>query len=303
MKKGSMNYRKKRDSRNKFSAFSGESCHFNERYQATGMISGEESRLFKVREKIAQILRNRKLSKTKSSEVRKHRYKIEAAQLSIEKAVDLEKQRNIRIDVLLWDTYDQRHSIPGRDDLNNLERICYKILRHIAEKWRQNNWKLYPDNRSMINWTEIKSYLSSTHILRLKLANILTLFKEEVYNIIFYIIEPKKSHDEPLIQLADLFAGIACFCRESGEEFIKWLQSQKGNKQKFLFEYGEPGIPEDLNKTKQNRFRLVGYLNDICKRYGLGVCLRTKKYLWTPDPSRPINFWNYESQYEGDKPP
>ena len=298
-----MIYRKRHDSRKTFSAYSDESGCFNERFQAIGIISGEERHLCKLRDELASILQTKEVSEIKFSEVRTHRPKIEAAQSFVEKGVDFAQQRNIRIDVLLWDTYDKRHSIPGRDDLANLERMYYKALRHISEKWHQNNWELYPDNGSRINWPEIKSYLSRTRLPRQKRPNLLTLFKEEEYNIIFHKIEPKKSHDEPLIQLADLFAGIACFCRECGQECIKWLQSQKGNKQQFLFEYEEPEIPEDLNKTKQNRFRLVGYLNDICKRYRLGVSLKTKKYLWTTDPSRPINFWNYESQYEGDKAP
>jgi len=287
----------------KFSAYSDESGCFSERYQAIGIISGEKKHLCKLRDELASILQNKEVSEVKFSEVRTHRPKIEAAKSFVKKSVDFAKQRNIRIDVLLWDTHDERHSIPGRDDLANLERMYYKVLRHISEKWHQNNWELYPDNGSKINWHKIKSYLSCTRTPRQKLPNLLTLFEEERYNIIFHKIEQKKSHDEPLIQVADLFAGMACFCREGGEECVNYLQSQKKSNQQLLFEYDEPEVGEDPSKTKRNRFELVGYLNELCKRHSLGVSLDTKRYLDTPDPLRFINFWNYKSQYKEDKAP
>ncbi|GAG41099.1 unnamed protein product [marine sediment metagenome] len=70
-----------------------------------------------------------------------------------------------------------------------------------------------------------------------------------------------------------------------------------------IFEYEEPEIEEDPNKTKQNRFKLIETLDTLCKRCRLGVSLNKKKYLRTPDPSRLLNFWNYESQYDDDKAP
>lgn len=298
-----MNYRKNPDTRRKFSAYSDESGCFSERYQAIGIISGDKGHLFELRDELGRIIQKKEVNEAKFSEVRTHRPKLEVAQAFIKRGIDFARQKKLRIDVLLWNTHDRRHSIPGRDDMANFERMYYKVLRHISEQWHQNNWELYPDDGSKINWSEIKSYLSSTRIPRQKSPNLLTLIKEEVYNIIFHKIEPKKSHDEPLIQIADLFAGIACFCRGFGEKCVKWLKSQREKNQQLLFDYEEPDTAEDPNKTKQNRFVLVGYLNDRCKQYSLGVSLNTRKYLCTRKPSNPINFWNYEPQHEEDKAP
>lgn len=91
---------------------------------------------------------------------------------------------------------------------------------------------------------------------------------------------------------------MACFCREKGQECIKWFQSQRVNSQSELFEYKEPENEEDHKKTEQNRFLLIIKLNEVCKSYRLGVSLNTRKYLWTPDPSNPINFWHYEPKQE-----
>jgi hypothetical protein len=43
--------------------------------------------------------------------------------------------------------------------------------------------------------------------------------------------------------------------------------------------------------------------DETCKERKLGVSLKTKKGLWTPDPQRPINFWLYEPQHPEDKAP
>lgn len=297
-----MNYRKNPDTRRKFSAYSDESGCFSEHYQSVGVISGEKGHLSRLRNDLGDVIQEKEINEVKFSEVRTHRPKLEAAQLFIEKGIDFAKQRHIRIDVLLWDTHDRRHSIPGRDDVANLERMYYKVLRHISEQWNHHYWELYPDEGSEVNWHEIKSYLRKTRIPRYK-PHFLCLFDEEAYTINFYDIEPKRSHDEPLIQISDLFAGIACFCRENGDECVKWLQSQKEKNQQLLFDYEEPKTTEDPNKIKRNRFVLVGKLNERCKQYRLGVSLKTRKHLWTPEPSNPINFWNYEPQHEEDKAP
>jgi hypothetical protein len=138
---------------------------------------------------------------------------------------------------------------------------------------------------------------------RRKQPHLLSLFEKESYMIHFFEIEQKKSHEEPLIQLADLLAGMARFCRENGEECAKWLKSQEKIDQLFLFEYEELESKEDPIITKQNRFKLVSYLYSMCKRYRLGVSLNTWKCLWTRTHSNPINFWNYESRYDKDKAP
>lgn len=287
----------------RFCAYSDESGCFSERFQAIGIVSGKEKHISKLRDILVNILHKKGLKEVKHSEVRTHKPKIEAAVAFVEKGVDFAKHSSIRIDILLWDTQDTRHSIPGRDDVANLERMYYKALRNVSERWRQNIWELYPDENSAINWSEIKSYLNSTQIPRRNPPNLISLFEEKASTINFHKIEPKKSHDEPLIQIADLFAGMACFCRDNGEECLKWLLSQKRSSQQVLFDYEEPGIKEDPNKTKQNRFKLIGILNTLCKRYRLGVSLNTKKYLWTPIPSKPLNFWNYESKFDDDKAP
>jgi len=298
-----MNYRNDLNALKIFSAYSDESGCFSGQYQSIGIISGERRNLFELKHELVRILQHQKVKEAKFSETRTHKPKLKAAQAFIKKGVDFAKQNKIRIDVLLWDTHDSRHSIPGRDDLANLERMYYKVLRHISEKWNQYNWDLYPDKGSKINWIEIKDYLNRTRIPRHRKPYLLILFDEEAYSINFQRIDPKESHDEPLIQIADLFAGIACFCREKGKECLKWLKSQEKRNQLDLFEYEEPEVEEDPNKTEKNRYELIRFLNNQCKFNKLGVSLNKRKYLWTPVPYNPINFWNYKPKHKEDKAP
>jgi len=162
---------------------------------------------------------------------------------------------------------------------------------------------LYPDENSAINWLEIQFYLNQTKLPRRSSPGLITFFKKDPYNINFLKIEQLNSKNEPLIQLADLFAGMARFSKEKGRECVKWLNVQKKKNQLALFEYEEQEETEDRTKTDHNRFILVGDFSNLCKKHKIGVSLNTKKYLWTPDPKNPINFWNYEPQHEQDKAP
>jgi len=285
-----------------FSAYSDESGCFRERYQAIGIVSGGKENLETLNSELKKILNNKRTSEIKFEEVRTHRPKVEAAELFLNRAIEFARHKKIRIDVLLWDTRDSRHDIFGRDDIANLERMYYKVLKHISKRWNQTEWKLCPDRNSAINWSEIQSYLNKTKMLRRKSPNLLLLFEEKTYKINFLKIDQRNSQTEPLIQLADLFAGMARFCREKGKECIKWLKD-KNNSQGYLFDFNDDSTKEDPSKTNQNRFKLIGDFNDKCKKFKFGVSLNTREFLTTPNPENPINFWNYETQHEDDKAP
>jgi len=284
-----------------FTAYSDESGCFDKRYQAIGVVSGEKIILSELRSELKDILSDKKGKEVKFAKVKTHRPMIDAAHKFIEEAVEFAKQRKIRIDVLVWDTHDSRHDTMRRDDVKNLKLMYYKVLRHIFEKWRQINWEVYPDEGSKFNWQEIINYLHKTQTPRRK-PNLLTLFDLQSYAFNPKKIKQIKSHEEPLIQIGDLFAGMARFSREKGKECVEWLEFQKRKKDHLLFqELTEK--KDEKSETNCNRFILIGMLSDLCKKYRLGVSLYTRKYLCTQNPLNPINFWNYETQHPDDKAP
>jgi len=249
------------------------------------------------------MLKVKGIKEIKFEKVRGHRPKVEAAICFYNLAIDYSAKRKIRIDVLIWDLQDSRHTVVGRDDIANLHRMYYKVLTNLSHRWHINEWKIIPDENSAINWEEIRDFLNMTRFNRPK-PDLLRLFESlDEYNFFkFHSIVPRCSHEEPLIQLADLFAGLASFSRDKGTSFIRWLCSEESKHQLVLFDR-EEDVPEDLSKGDLVRFYLVKEFHEHCKRKRLGVSIRTKCYLHTFNPENPINFWNYKPQHEMDRAP
>ena len=58
-----------------------------------------------------------------------------------------------------------------------------------------------------------------------------------------------------------------------------------------------------MSNREINRFELLNYFNNCCKKEKLGVSLDSFCCLCTRNPKYPINFWHYEPQHEQDKAP
>ena len=76
---------------------------------------------------------------------------------------------------------------------------------------------------------------------------------------------------EPLIQLADLFAGIARFTGEEGIRCVQWLASHGNRRQLKMSHLHIDNIKDRSARRKECRFQLVGELNQICKNCRIGV--------------------------------
>jgi hypothetical protein len=288
-----------------FAAYSDESGTFHRRYQAIGVVSGPLAILLKLSQLLKDILDNHGISEVKFTEIGTHGPKVVAAREFIRCVLKGYASRGtLRIDVLLWDTHDSRCAVRSRDDVANLERMYHKVLTHAGRQWNQIEWNLHPDINSQIDWNKIAGFLSKTRLYRAK-PNLLTLFEDEesVREFQFNKIEPKESSEEPLIQLADLFAGLVRFSREEGEQCVQWLDSCQARNQPALPGFKDEEEPDETTLTKLNRFKLVGEVDNLCKRRKMRGSLRTRNYLWTPDPTYPLNFWHYEPQHQYDKAP
>jgi hypothetical protein len=67
----------------------------------------------------------------------------------------------VRIDVLIWDIEDSRHSVRGRDDLANLQRMYYHLFRNVLRtRWPHDSiWRLHPDEHTAMDWNTVKDCL------------------------------------------------------------------------------------------------------------------------------------------------
>lgn len=112
-------------------------------------------------------------------------------------------------------------------------------------------------------------------------------------------IEPVSSAEAPLVQVADLFLGLAIYSREQHAKLEQWQGSKVQN---ALFDV--KGAPDaSLSGADQQRCQLLHEFDGYCKARKLGVSLKSSKMLKTMNPKNPINFWWWESQHENDKAP
>lgn len=219
-------------------------------------------------------------------------------------AIEQACHRKLRIDVLIWDIQDRRHNLRGRDDIANLQRMYYHLFRNVlGMRWPNDAvWRLCPDEHTAIEWDTVQDCLENVSERVVSERNLFTqgsfkLRLQKEFGI--DTIEPVRSEQEPLVQLTDLFAGLAVFSREKFPLYQQWLQHT--SPQHTLFEGSE--MEGRLSTSDEERFQVLKEFDQGCKKRKLGVSLKSSKGLMTHDPARPINFWHYEPQHPEDKAP
>ncbi|NPV02120.1 MAG: DUF3800 domain-containing protein [Brevinematales bacterium] len=285
-------------------AFSDESNWNTGTYRSIALMSLKKDYLSEITQKLVQALSESQLKEFKWKDLSTAKQRFQAGKI-IDIVFPYLKERKARIDILIWDITDSRHDIRGRDDTKNLGRMYFHLLNNVL-KMRWPNfaiWSLYPDEFSEMDWDklhEILLYKSvlSTEQYKLFETEALLSFRgmlERVFKIAR--IEPRKSHLEPLLQVSDLFAGLACYSKENFSIFTKWKEEEQG--QTGLFE--EECI--NYSNTQKERFQVLDKLIALCNNCCLGVSFNSSGCLRTLDPKNSLNFWWYEPQSEKDKAP
>ena len=219
-------------------------------------------------------------------------------------AVDRASAGQLRVDVLLWDIEDSRHKIAKRDDIANLERMYYHLFRNVLRaRWPDDAvWRLHPDEQKALNWKTMQDCLENRSVTVEVERSLFTggQFRARLRRE-FGIEEIRSvsSEEHRLLQIADLFAGLAVFSRDKFDDYQRWLQTS--SPQALLF--NEDDASTISSRSSRERFSVLKEFNDLCKQSRLGVSLICKQGLWTPDPRNPINFWIYEAQHPEDKAP
>ncbi len=282
--------------------FSDESNRNVGRFRSLSLVTTSLVHLNELEERLKALLSESGVSEFKWTKLRGARERF-AAQKMCNFAIEKACAGQLRVDVLIWDIQDSRHKIVGRDDIANLQRMYYHLFRNVLRlRWPDDAvWRLYPDEHTAMDWQAVEDFLERTsagveieHSLfrpgrfRIRLKKEFGL--EE--------IAPARSAERPLLQLADLFAGIAVFSREKFQYYRAWLEIQFP--QSRLWEDGSGSNPSGRDKE---RFEVLKAFDEACKARRLGVSLATKCGLWTPNPENALNFWMYEPQHPEDKAP
>jgi hypothetical protein len=282
-------------------AYSDESRYNLGRFRGIGMISLPSEHLAVITEQLKVALEESNVKEFKWSKLRTAKYRF-AAQKIIEICLNSALRGILRTDVLIWDIRDSRHDIIGRDDLANLQRMYYHLLKNVLKlRWPSgSSWFLFPDEQSAIKWGELGSHLSSSGF-SVEAPNLfepgeLAFRLRTEFNI--QVINPIQSALEPLCQATDLFVGLGTFSWEMYPKYQQW--SACNPRQPALF---ESDLNEEFSRGEQERCFVLREFNSLCKNRRLSVSLRTHRGLCTKDPRKPINFWPYEPQHDSDIAP
>lgn len=283
--------------------FSDESNWNQGRFRSIGLVTTLVDKLTTLNDELKKLLEESQVTEFKWKNLAGARERFAANKL-VAFAVEKASARKVRIDVLIWDIEDSRHKVAGRDDIDNLARMYYHLFRNVLRKrWPEDAvWRLCPDEHTAIKWDTIQDVLENAS-MSVELEE--TLFTEGGFKrrlkreLSIDAIEPVNSSKEPLLQLADLFAGLAVFSREKFDGYQQWV-SKKSPQLRLLDESEQE---ESISRSNKERFQVLEECDKKCKKYKLGVSMKSSKGLRTRDPKSPINFWVYEPQHPDDKAP
>lgn len=289
-----------------FLAYSDESGTFDHPFQSIAIISGQEATLSQLRNDLSKILDDNDIPEVHFSDISVYGSAMAKAarqfiNISISNYVIFNK---IRIDIITWGISDIIS-----EDQDNLKYMYYLVLVFMARSWCNVSWIFYPDINSKIDWQGIRKQLNIANFFRyIYKQRILMDLPDSDYSFHFSEIQQLDSIQEPLIQLADLFSGIARYSGEKGYYCVQWLHSHPsyfGKEHQLEF---DNFCPKNNETTGHDRciYQLIGNLYKTCKKYKLGVSLATNNRLCTMYSkvhNRPINFWNYKPQDKYDTAP
>lgn len=276
-------------------AFADESYISNSRYQSISIFSFPFCHYDFFSTEISNILFKSDVYEFKWEKLKQAKYKF-CGEKIIKLIIDNLFTHKIRVDTIIWDLYDRRHRIVGRDDLANFERMFFHLVKKVMGIRNKGTiWQIRPDVRCGIKWDELNRCLQNTGKKR-KIFE--TIFGEIITDPGFYIesFEEKQSHKEVPIQVCDLFAGLSVFSKVSFNKYSLWKNEQKPS----LF---CEATSLCLSNSEKYRSELLDKFNSNCKKLKLGVSLETERCLRTINPNNPINFWHYIPQGDYDRAP
>jgi len=283
-----------------FQAYSDESgINVGDRYTSISVVSGEAEALNCLRNRLGETLRDKDVPEVKFSKVTRYGSPFTQAAVDFVGCTvnDYAICNSVRVDTITVDNeclsggdYDS-YSEP------DLKGMYYQVLSNVGRRWGRTKWEFHPDANSRIDWSGIVSRLNMTRMLTAEWCREASIDRiDEHARFQFSEAEESDSVEEPLIQVADLFAGMARFSHEDNGGCAEWLERSTDVRQGKL---RRPTALDKGNKTRleECRYRLIGGLYRLCHRHRLYVSLRSEKHLKTWKPQSPINFWDYRRGY------
>ncbi|AMW31988.1 DUF3800 domain-containing protein [Fervidobacterium islandicum] len=193
-------------------AFCDESNWNQGRFRSIAMVSVPAKEFQGIQRDFKEILTTNGKQEFKWKKIHDAVYK-RIAYAFVDKVLSLatQEEKLIRIDILIWDIKDRRHDIPGRDDELNLQVMYYHLFKNvISQRWDGGAvWHLMPDQNTVVNWNRLEQYLLTYTENKQLTKGPISFFEFLKREFSIARITPVDSKNYPLVQVADLFAGLA----------------------------------------------------------------------------------------------
>ena len=197
------------------------------------------------------------------------------------------EKRLVTIHTLTWDTYDSRHDVEHRDDTENLSIMYYNLIKDITSKKLvcQESLKIYPDQNNSMDWEYLQMLLRNNST-KYDYNNNYIIDSHEIY------IKESSTEKHNLIQIADIFAGIA---RTSYEDYDDY---------EFYNPQQTRLVPlKKISRRQKYRFEIYNIIKKWGEDHKYQISINSKRGFNSFNQYAPINFWFYTPQRFNDKAP
>lgn len=188
----------------------------SERFGAISLVTMQRRIGLDFNNELKKILKDNQTTDLKWKKIGKDNKYSSATIAFLQKTISYAHSNKIRIDVVMFDFHDSRHTVKRRDNIANFKRMIHHLLKNtLTSRWPNNlTWGFFPDQNTSVRWDEVHYFLELKSILtnsqQYDILNDNTFKK--AYNII--LIKEMNSEKCSIVQLADLFAGLAVFSRK-----------------------------------------------------------------------------------------
>ena len=190
-------------------------------------------------------------------------YRCRAAMTILDLLAD--REPDFRVDVMTWDVRDKPF---GRQENRQIDLPrMYRILSRwvIENGWPAGGaWGIVAHRKEGFDFAGMGNDLSDLGVR---------------------FVNDVDDHDTRLLQVADMFGGMATFSRTRGERFREFLDASDGRR-----------LPADgrFNARERHRFAVMSYFLQTAERAGWGMELADDGLVSSiPDFMRPVTLWRH----------
>lgn len=265
-------------------AYSDESNYNSGPFRGVAMLSIPDKDRAQVEQTIKEIVHASNVKELKWKGLRSARDRHAALRVA-RFVLALARDGVLRVDAMSWAGAVPSDLKTQRPAVESLEVMYYHLFRTVmGRRWSPDaRWSVIADEHTGINWRQLRELtnLNGWGPVLSEDDDGITITTQVKWQIAS--LHTGRSDREPLIQVADLFAGLSCFSRENSRRYWRW---EKSLGQASLS--GESGI----SNSDRERFTFMAELNEMLKGMGLDVALGYQGFI-TLNPSVPINFWHW----------